>query len=226
MQLIHEVFDQFKYNNISFVENISTGLTSNQNDSIHNLLFLMVPKTDAVGYELMQLASALAIIRSNDGNSGLKTLFEALDIKVGSHLLNRFHLLDHRRLKRSKYIASEQRKLFLKKQRRISSNKKKLLKYGPGYSSGAYSEARKDSDDSEKELEVTSTLCSRPVKNVETEEDFCVLCTGTESNGIVEVEIGLSMENQDIDWIQCSICNAWYNLICLGIDLASGSLPF
>ena len=34
----------FKYNNISFVEKISTGLTSNQNESIHNLLFSMVPK--------------------------------------------------------------------------------------------------------------------------------------------------------------------------------------
>ena len=72
INLIFSTFDEFKYNKEEFIEKISGGMTSNHNESTHNILFQMVEKTEAIGIDVMKLGAALAVIRYNDGFAGVK----------------------------------------------------------------------------------------------------------------------------------------------------------
>ena len=72
--LIQDLFLEFGYDSEEFVTKISQGLSSNHNEAIHSLLFTMVRKTDAVGMDVMELGSALAVIPYNDGFAGIEKL--------------------------------------------------------------------------------------------------------------------------------------------------------
>ena len=50
----------------------------------------MVHKTDTVGIDVMQLGSALAVIRFNEGYDGIKRLTEKLGVEVGPLLTKNF----------------------------------------------------------------------------------------------------------------------------------------
>ena len=67
VELVLEVFDKFNYNKPFFIEQIAEGQTSNNNESLHNVLFTMIPKADAISYDTMRLGSAIAVIRYNGG---------------------------------------------------------------------------------------------------------------------------------------------------------------
>ena len=65
--LIQDLFQEFGYDSEEFVTKIAQGLSSNHNEATHSLLFTMVRKMDAAGMDVMELSSALAVIRYNDG---------------------------------------------------------------------------------------------------------------------------------------------------------------
>ena len=86
VDIINSTFDYFKYNKIEFINEISDRRPSNNNESIDNILFQMVKKTEAVGFDVMKLGAALAVIRFNDGFEGIKQLFVSLGIDIGIYL--------------------------------------------------------------------------------------------------------------------------------------------
>ena len=96
--LIFSTFDDFKYNKEEFIDKISGGMTSNHNEATHSILFQMVRKTETVGMDTMMLRAALAVIRYNDGFSGVKRVLEMLGVSVGVHMSERFVQLDNRRI--------------------------------------------------------------------------------------------------------------------------------
>ena len=66
-QLVAIVFSDFGYNSSPFIEKILDGHTSNHNESLHSVLWSMVQKNEYARYEMINLGSALAAIRYNDG---------------------------------------------------------------------------------------------------------------------------------------------------------------
>ena len=76
----------------------------------------MVHKTDAVGMDVMELSSALAVIRYNEGFAGIERLCEKLCIEVSPRLENAFSTLDASRSRKNVNIIRDQRRRFLKKQ--------------------------------------------------------------------------------------------------------------
>ena len=91
--LILELFHDFGYDTAEFVDKVSTGLSSNHNESLHNLLFTMAPKTDAIGIDVMKLASSLAVIRYNEGFEGIERLFLKLDFEITDRMRHSFQLM-------------------------------------------------------------------------------------------------------------------------------------
>ena len=78
----------------------------------------MVPKTDAVGMDVMKLGSELAVIRYNHDFAGIKKLCNKVGIDVTPRLGNAFVSLDNLRAGQKQNIVSKQRMRYLKKQRR------------------------------------------------------------------------------------------------------------
>ena len=222
LKQIQAVFEDFQYDSTQFIERVAGGHTSNQNESLHNVLYSMVSKTVAIGYDTMRLASALAVIRYNDGYGGIQQLYNILQIEVTPLLSDAFLFLDRKRVKKSVFIKQEQVKRFLKKSNRAKSTTAKLKKYGPGYSSGRYSAAQKshvsNSDlSSDDELDIQLPTISQPASSFES--DSCAICNGTKTNGLVGIGLGFSVQGEEIHWIKFSNCQLLYHLICLGQEI-------
>ena len=84
------IFADYKYNDPDFVRKISNGMMSNNNETLHHELFQMVKKTEQVSNTVMRLGAALAVIRYNAGYSGIRELFELLQIPVSNDLAHLF----------------------------------------------------------------------------------------------------------------------------------------
>ena len=69
-EYIQKLFSDYKYNSPDFIKKICDGKISNNNESLHHILFQMVKKTEQVSETVMRLGSALAVIRFNDGFNG------------------------------------------------------------------------------------------------------------------------------------------------------------
>lgn len=223
-------------------------MTSNYNEAIHSLLFRMVRKTEACGMDTMKLASALAIIRYNDGFAGIKNLYESLGIEVSDRMKDNFARLDSFRVSKSFYIIPQQKKRFLMKQNRGKKLKKKINKLGKGYSSNAYSAARKlfpdeNSDHSDFEEEIVTDAeamrsetndniiyASEPSSSIQVatssmisnKVDSCELCGGTDANRLVGFGTRARFRKGDIDWLNCKKCKKWFHLFCLGLEKQDG----
>ena len=66
VELITRVFSKYNYDKEYFINQIAGGQTSNHNEAVHNIIFTMVRKTEAIGLVVMRLGCALAVIRYND----------------------------------------------------------------------------------------------------------------------------------------------------------------
>ena len=141
-KLVLDLFEDFGYNSLEFIDKVSTGLSSNHNESLHNLLFTMASKTEAIVMEVMRLASALAIIRNNEGFQGIVRLLNTLEVEVTDRMWDAFKLLDASRARQKLKIVSEQQKRYRKKQLRGRTQTKQKAKHGPGYTSNSYSGAK------------------------------------------------------------------------------------
>ena len=144
VNIILDLYDEFKLTTTSFIEKIKTSLTSNNNEAIHSVLFDIIPKKENIGDELMRLGSALATVQFNDGYQGIQKVFESVGVIPGAHLLETFSKLDIARVNRSRNIIRNQQRKFAKKQRRGKRVKSQVEKHGPGYETGKYSGAQPD----------------------------------------------------------------------------------
>lgn len=140
--MILNLFEEFGLDSPSFIKKIADGKTSNPNEAIHSVLFRMVRKTEAVGMDVMRLASVIAVIRYNDGMTCIIMLYESLGIEVTEDMKNIFNYFDIRRAARRSQIKNQVMKRFRKGQRRESKVKRQIEKHGPGYNPSSYSYAK------------------------------------------------------------------------------------
>ena len=174
------------------MDKVSTGLSSNHNVSpqspIHN-----GAKNTSRWIDVMKLGSPLAIIRYNEGYSGVERICSKLEIETtDSHA---FDFLDTTRARQNQKIVTEQGKRYLKKQARGRTQSKQKVKLGPGYAPGQYSGAKRSkapsdlssAEDFDVELDSVApglSFVDPAVSNVE----CCQTCRGTEENRLVESE--------------------------------------
>ena len=221
-KVVEKVFKEFAYNTPNFIEKVQQGHTSNHNESLHSVLWTMVHKNEYASTEMMELGSALAVIRYNEGYQGIRKLFDLIQVPISTPLSQVLHRMDKERVLESHRIISEQLKRYAKKQRRGKKASDQIQKHGQGYSSGKYSAAqsqyRGSSSESEEELQGIFPLQRiASALQVDSTDNSCVLCGGTEEDFIVGMGIGIELNNEDINWIQCTSCAAWYHMECLGM---------
>ena len=100
---VGRILSEYRYNDGEFIKTLSFGMTTNHNESIHNLLFSMIPKKDRAGLDAIKLEAALAIIRYNDG---YKTVYNICKSYSQSDPFKRmkeaFRLLDNKRIMNSR----------------------------------------------------------------------------------------------------------------------------
>ena len=99
--LVQIVFTKYRYNTEEFVGQIAQGQTSNHNEAIHNILFSMVRKTDAVCLDLMRLGSALTVIRYNEGYMAITEIPQKLQVTFHPSLIDLLTSLDQNRVEAS-----------------------------------------------------------------------------------------------------------------------------
>ena len=232
VNIVLELYAEFKLTTPSFIEKIKTSLTFNNNEAIHSILFDIVPKKETIGNELMRLGSAVAVIQFNEGYKGIKEIFETAGVTPGAYLSETFSILDMERVYRSKYILANQQNKFAKKLRRGKKVKRQIQKHGAGYEPGKSSGAQLDDSESEDEphAPTTSTAPRTDVdSNAEQDApsptscfaavvaDSCDICGYSEDEGIVGIGLGIALPPGDIEWVQCERCLKWYHLLCLGL---------
>ena len=205
-QLVMKVFDEFGLSTPNFVEKIQQGLTSNHNEALHRVLWSMVLKNEFASSEMMELGSALAVIRYNDGFGGLKQIFDLLRIPMSRRTSEFFLKADTRRITESSKDPSKMQKRFSKKQMRQKKTSKQLKKHGDGYSSGKYSAAshnpNSSNSDQEPELEPSSKSYT------------CATCGG-DQHYVAGLGIG---RRGAIPMIQCGRCLDWNHEECVCAD--------
>ena len=176
--------------------------------------------------EVMRLASALAVIRYNEGFAGIQRLFEMLGIEVTERMRQCFELLDSSRARKKLLIVAEQQKRYRKKQGRGRAHIKKTSKHGPGYSSGKYTTAvssnplsdSSSSEGLEPQTPTHPTPIISPVFPGVTDLEACKVCHGTEQNGLVGIGLGLQFDQEAVYWVACDKCGQWYHTICLDLE--------
>ena len=66
-KIIFDIYEEFKLTTPAFIQKVSDGRTLNHNETIHSILFEVVPKA-------VRLGAALAVIIYNDGYNAVKCL--------------------------------------------------------------------------------------------------------------------------------------------------------
>ena len=80
VNIILGIYEEFQLITPDFVEKIKSTKASNHSEAIHSVLFDIVPQKETVGYAVMRLGSALAVVRYNNGYVGIKKVFEITGI--------------------------------------------------------------------------------------------------------------------------------------------------
>ena len=142
VQLVQSLFTDFGYDSEEFVKRIQDGRDSNHNEAIHSVLWSMVPKNEPTSYSIMQLGSALAVIRYNDGWNGIQKVCAALGIESTANLSEHMNRLDRLRITKSSKIPLLSQKRFAKKQLRPKKVQQQLKIHGEGYVPGKFSGAQ------------------------------------------------------------------------------------
>ena len=230
VDLVQSLFSDFGYDSEDFVKRIQDGRDSNHNEAIHSVLWSMVPKNEPTSYSIMRLGSALAVIRYNDGWNGIQKLCATLGISSTANLSEHLNSLDRLRITKSSKQLILSQKRFAKKQLRPKRVQQQLKVHGEGYVSGKFSGAQSKATvpvtESDPESPCVSddetvlpTTRDTPTSSTQIQEDFCVICGGTEENGLVGIGVQLQMSSEDIAWVCCEICDQWHHVECMGLDL-------
>ena len=172
--------------------------------------------------DVMELGSALAVIRYNEGFAGIERLCHALHIEVTSRLKNAFETIDDIRARHKVHTIRDQQKRYHKKQRRGRKSSKQLTKGPAPYCSGEYSGAKSSrfsESSSDDEIAPISDVASPSANpSCDSSLDVCNICKGTEENRFVGIGLGMRIIDEEVDWVQCNACDKWYHLLCLDID--------
>ena len=218
VNLVLEVFDKFNYDKPFFIEQIAEGLTSNHNEALHNVLFTMVPKTDAISYDTMCLGSALAVIRYNGGLGDVLPVFEFLGIHDVAAITELFRELDEKRVIKSYSIPAKQSKRFMDRQSRGRKVTEQKQKHGIGYESGKFSGSAVRSDvetleEMESHGQILFSEPSLPIPNLERQS--CGVCDGEEPGRDEDTS---EMTYDMLNWVGCDECSRWYHFACVNIQ--------
>ena len=162
VDLIMEVFTSFGYNSPEFVRKIGDGWTSNHNEALHSVLWSMVHKNEPVSFEIMELGSALAIIRYNEGYNGILKVFSSIGVDTTGQLEILLQEFDNKRILKSADTIREQQKRYAKKQLRGKKVTSQLKRHGEGYASGKYSGAQKATSSESGDEGVTQATTNPP----------------------------------------------------------------
>ena len=103
---------------------------------------------------MMELGSALAVIRYNEGFAGIEKVFNALGVAISKDTEKHFVHLDNSRIVDSQRIPMKQSQRFAKKQRRGRKTTIQIQKFGLGYSSDRFTAAQTPAEDSTSDEEV------------------------------------------------------------------------
>ena len=109
------------YISLEFLDKVKGGKTSNLNEALHHLIWSTVSKTTAIDLDLMHFGASLAVIRYNDGFSGILELVEMLGLVPGHTLIRHCNVVDKDRLYHSEYQIDTiypKRRYSIKKPRR------------------------------------------------------------------------------------------------------------
>ena len=97
------IFSKYRYNEEEFINTLSLGLTTNNNESMYGILRDMVPKKARPALDAIKLGAALAIIRYNDGFNPVLNIFESFspsDPLIRTR--EAFRIIENRRIMNSK----------------------------------------------------------------------------------------------------------------------------
>ena len=211
--LITKVFSKYNYDKEYFINQIADGQTSNHNEAVHNIIFTMVRKTEAVGLVVMRLGCALAVIRYNEGYQAISEVLDLLHVKIHPGIREIFANLDKVRVEHSYKLELKQRKRFSSRIKRNRKNIASIRRFGKGYESGKSSASHLGSPDEE----VVAAAKNPGVPTSSQDGDKCVVCGRGENDGIIE-SLNIIVNNDVLEWISCGICNLWFHNLCVGLD--------
>ncbi|GFU24687.1 uncharacterized protein TNCV_3178271 [Trichonephila clavipes] len=103
------------------------GKTQNANEAFNGCLWNVVPKEIFVELQTFSLGSYIAVINFNKGFSGLLSVLEALDIKIGSYTLRGYAAIDQTRIEDSKRHSLPSAKVKRKKKFELLKREKLLI---------------------------------------------------------------------------------------------------
>ncbi|GFX00658.1 uncharacterized protein TNCV_2236651 [Trichonephila clavipes] len=103
------------------------GKTQNANEAFNESLWNVVPKEIFVELQTFSLGSYIAVINFNKDFSGLLSVLEALDIKIGSYTLRGYAAIDRTRIEDSKRYSLPSAKVKRKKKIRAIKREKLLI---------------------------------------------------------------------------------------------------
>ena len=173
------------------MDKVKGGKTSNLNEALHHLIWSTVSKTTAIDLDLMHFGASLAVIRYNDGFSGILELVEMLGLVPGHTLIRHCNVVDKDRLYHSEYQIDT---IYPKRRYSIKKSRRRAKRIGDGYKSGTYSFVTKGASASKVEC--------------------CKLCGGDDDSGVLSSSRKVSSTNI-FDWISCEICLEWFHVFCL-----------
>ncbi|GFV15802.1 uncharacterized protein TNCV_987851 [Trichonephila clavipes] len=99
------------------------GKTQNANEAFNGCLWNVVPKEIFVELQTFSLGSHIAVINFNKGFTGLLSVLEALDIKIGSYTIRGYAAIDQTRIEDSKRHSLPSAKITRKKIRAVKKSK-------------------------------------------------------------------------------------------------------
>ena len=212
LEIVTRVFSKYNYDKDYFISQIASGQTSNHNEAVHNILFTMVRKTDAIGMGVMRLGSALAVIRYNEGYRTILQVLELLQVKIHPGLIELWSELDKVRVKSSYKLPEKQQAGFASRMKRHRKTSASLSRCGKSYESGKYSAAVVGNPDGEDEGDRVDPVVPTSSKDVE----VCGSCGRGESDGILH-ELIIIVDSDVLEWVCCDSCNVWFHCVCIGL---------
>ena len=221
VELVQAVFSKYRYDTEFFVNKIAHAHTSNNNEAVHNILFSMVRKTDAIGLSVMKLGSALAVIRYNEGYRAVLGILERLGVTIHPGIIELLSNLDKNRVEASGKLKEKQHKRFATRLKRQRKRTQSIRKFGKGYESGkfSFSNIENPEDEAVDEPIPSEIISEAPVVPTSSQADVekCGICGRGEEDGIID-ELNIFVNSELLKWIMCDSCSAWYHYICVGLD--------
>lgn len=93
--------------NEALLERCLGGFTQNSNESFNSVVWSIAPKTTHSGKDIVEIATNIAVIKFNDGLTGVMKVLELLKIKIGRNCYNYCVEADAQRVKFAEHSMSD-----------------------------------------------------------------------------------------------------------------------